>query len=119
MALFDEAVALSKDAPAQARLRAQIRAERAAVAAARNPRAARPALERALRDLQAQYHVETPSHADVRVALARAALAEGRPDEAATHAEPAVALWAALNPDSVWHREALALQAAVRTARQR
>ncbi len=117
--LFDEAAALSKDAPATARLRAQIRAERAAVAAASDPGAARTALEAALRDLQAQYHVETPSHADVRVALGRALAAEGRAAEAAPHADAAVALWQQVNPDSVWHREALALQAAVRTARQR
>ena len=117
--LFDEAAALSKDDPAVARLRAQIHGERAAVAAAPDPRASRPVLERALRDLQAQYHVETPSHADVRVALGRALVADGRAVEAAPHADAAVALWQALNPGSVWHREALALQAAVRTARQR
>ncbi len=116
LALFDEAVALSKDAPAQARLRAQIRAERAAVAASGNPRAARPALDAALRELQGLYGVETPSHADVRAALARALLAEGRAAEASPHVDAAVALWQALNPDSRWHREALALQAQVRTA---
>ncbi len=89
------------------------------MAAASDPGAARTALEAALRDLQAQYHVETPSHADVRVALGRALAAEGRAAEAAPHADAAVALWQQVNPDSVWHREALALQAAVRTARQR
>ena len=117
--LFDEAAALSKDAPATARLRAQIRGERAAVAAARDPRASRPALEAALRELQAQYHVETPSHADVRMALARGLLAAGQAAEAAPHADAAVALWQPLNPGSIWHRDALALQAAVRAARQR
>lgn len=117
--LFDEAVALSKEAPAQARLRAQIRAERAAVAAVADPRAARAALEAALTALQAGYHVETPSHADVRIALARGLLADGRAADAAPHADAAVTLWAQLSPGSVWHRDALQVQTAVQAAHRR
>jgi serine/threonine-protein kinase len=118
--LFDEAAAAST-APAASRLAAQIEVERARLAAdaaagQAAPETALPALEAALAGIQRAYPVETPWHADVRVALARRLVAAGRFDEAEAHARQAAELWQSLNPDGPWLAEATALQARARQA---
>ena len=113
---LEEAVTVAGTVPAAARDLAQLRAELALLAYRDQADQARPALETALAGLAPLFAVDTPTHADVRVALAHLDLRQGRPTDALAHADAAVAVWRQLSPESRWLAEALVLRAAALAA---